>query len=77
MRYAKRAISLVTGLAILGGSISIAAAEDFHGNYGHAYSVHDSYRSRDRDRDWRTYADHRRAEHRGDDRGIRHDERWR
>lgn len=68
MRYAKKAITLVMGLAIIGGAINAAAAEEFHG----AYRVHDSYRSGDRDRDSRTY-----GEHRDYDRGIRHEERGR
>jgi hypothetical protein len=66
MRYAKQAITLVMGLAIIGGTINAAAAEEFHGTYRHSYRVHDSYRSGDRDRDWRTY-----GEHRDYDRGIR------
>lgn len=68
MRYAKKAITLAMGLAIIGGAINAAAAEELHGTY----RVHDSYRSGDRDRDWRTY-----GEHRDHDRGTRHEERGR
>jgi hypothetical protein len=75
MKYATKAITLIMGLAIIGGSISAAAAEEFYGTCGHSYRGHDSYRSRDRDHDWRAYADHRGGGHRDDDRGIRHQER--
>lgn len=66
MKYATKAITLVLGLAIIGGSISAAAAEKSHGTYRDSYRVHDSYRYGDRDWRW----------HRDGDRGIRH-EHWR
>ena len=74
MRYAKKAITFAMGIAIIGGSISAAAAEDFRGTYNHFDCVrHDSYRSGDRDRDdWRIFVEPRRGEHRNDDRDGGH-----
>jgi len=77
MRYATKAITIVMGFAIIGGSISAVAAEEFHGTYRHSYGLHEGYRygDRDRDRNWRGYSEHRRGEHRDDDRGAHHEDR--
>jgi len=76
MRYATKAVIFVMGLGIIGGSIDVAAAEEFHATYRHSYRWHDGFRhgDRDRNRGWRGNSEHRRGERRRDDRGIRHEE---
>ena len=71
MRYATRVLTLIMGIAVIGGSISAAVAEEFHGTYRHSYRWHEGYRYGDRDRghEWRGY-----GERRDHDRGIRHEE---
>ena len=74
MRYAKKAITLVIGLTMIGGSISAAAAGTswhYGHSYGHSYR-HDSDRGGYHDRG----SERGRGAHH-EDRGNGHEGHWR